>query len=92
VWLEAGELLERLLLTITREGMQYSFFNMPIEIPQLRLEMRALAGLSAWPQLLLRIGYCLEPTSPTPRRPVEDVLVKKSLMNRRFIFANTDKG
>jgi hypothetical protein len=92
VWLEAGELLERLLLTITREGMQYSFFNMPIEIPQLRLEMRALAGLSAWPQLLLRIGYCLEPTSPTPRRPVQDVLVRKSVLKHSFFFVKTEKG
>jgi hypothetical protein len=75
-WLESGELLERVLLTIVREGLQYSYFNMPIQVPELRLELRNVLGLSAWPQVLLRVGYCLTAPMPTPRRPVEDVLVK----------------
>jgi nitroreductase len=74
-WLDAGELLEKLLLTVTAEGLQTSYFNMPLQVPDLRLELRSLLGLSRWPQLLLRIGYCLTPTPVTPRRPLEDVLI-----------------
>ena len=74
-WPEAGELLEELLLTITREGLHCSYFNMPIQIPELRIELRRLIGLDAWPQLLLRVGYCLEEPVLTPRRPLEEVLI-----------------
>jgi len=77
-WLDAGELLEKLLLTVTAEGLHTSYFNMPIEVPDLRLELRTLLGLSSWPQLLLRIGYCLTPTPVTPRRPLEEVLISYS--------------
>jgi hypothetical protein len=78
-WIEAGELLERFLLTIIKEGLQYSFFNMPIEIPELRTTLRGLLGLSAWPQLLLRIGFCLTEAAATPRRPIEDVIVHSDI-------------
>jgi hypothetical protein len=79
-WLESGELLERVLLTIVHEGLQYSYFNMPIQVPELRLELRKVLGLSAWPQVLLRVGYCLTEPTPTPRRPVEDVLFKQHIV------------
>jgi hypothetical protein len=74
-WLDAGELLERLLLTIVLEDMQASYFNMPIHVPELRLRLRSTLGLASWPQLLLRVGYCLTETVPTPRRPIDEVLV-----------------
>lgn len=76
-WLEVGEILQKLLLTITREGLQYGFFNMPIEVPDLRMELRARFALPSWPQLLLRIGYCLKESARSPRRPVEEVLIKE---------------
>lgn len=74
--LETGELLERVWLAITQEGLFCSFFNMPIEVPGLRLELKKSLGLSAWPQLLLRMGYSLTPPIATPRRPVEEVLMR----------------
>lgn len=74
-WLEVGEVLQRVLLTIIREGLQYSFFNMPIELPNARLQLRQLLHLSTWPQLLLRIGYSVEQPAATPRRPVEDCML-----------------
>jgi nitroreductase len=77
VWLRSGELLQRLLLSITRQGLQYGFFNMPIEVPELRVQLRGLLGLSAWPQLLLRLGYCLTEPAPSPRRPIEEVIIEK---------------
>jgi hypothetical protein len=75
-WVEAGEILERVLLTLIREGLQASYFNMPIKVPELRVKLRSLLGIPSWPQVLLRVGFCLAEVSPTPRRPVEDVLVK----------------
>jgi hypothetical protein len=79
-WVEAGELLERLLLTVINEGLQYSFFNMPIEVPELRTALRGLLGLPAWPQLLLRIGFCLTEAATTPRRPFEEVIINSDVV------------
>ncbi len=76
-WLEAGELLERLLLGLVREGLQSSYFNMPVQVPELRVQLRALLGIPTWPQILLRIGYCLVEPAITPRRPVAEVLMKR---------------
>jgi nitroreductase len=76
-WLEAGELLQKLLLTIVRNGLQYSFFNNPVQVPELRLQLRQVIGAHDWPQLLLRVGYCLVEPPPTPRKPLEEVLVKQ---------------
>jgi hypothetical protein len=80
-WLDTGELLESLLLTIIHDGLQYSFFNMLIEVPDLRTELRRLLGLSAWPQLLLRIGFCLTEPSPTPRRSIDEVVIQTDTLN-----------
>jgi nitroreductase len=79
-WLDAGELLQELLLTAEREGLACSYFNMPMHVPEIRARLRTLIGAPAWPQLLLRIGYCLEETPRTPRRPLEDVLVPTTIV------------
>ncbi len=78
VWLAVGEVLEDILLTLTRDGLQFSFFNMPIELPEARLELRRILGIDAFPQLLLRIGYSLEKPVQSPRRSVEECLVRTS--------------
>ncbi|MHB8893678.1 MAG: Acg family FMN-binding oxidoreductase [Candidatus Geothermincolia bacterium] len=72
--LETGELLERLLLKCAMRDIQYSFFNLPVELDDLRAKIKALAGITDEPQLLLRIGYGEPNTISTPRRPVKDVL------------------
>ena len=72
-WLQTGEVHQRLCLTIVREGLQYSYFNMPVQVPELRTKLRALLGCQQWPQLILRVGYCLTPPAATPRRPLDDV-------------------
>lgn len=74
-WLDTGEMLEKLLLTIVRDGLHVSYFNMPVLVPDLRLKLRVILGLSSWPQLLLRVGYCMEETPMTPRRPIDDVII-----------------
>lgn len=79
-WLDAGELLQQLLLTAEREGLACSYFNMPMHVPEIRARLRAVIGVSSWPQLLLRTGYCLEETPRTPRRPLEDVLIPSPMV------------
>jgi hypothetical protein len=72
--LRAGEALEQLLLTITDVGLQYSFFNQPIEAETLRSRVAMLAPSKAPAQLLLRIGSAQPVTDPMPRRNVEAVI------------------
>jgi len=74
-WLACGELLQHALLILTREGLHHSYFNMPVQVPDLRVRLRAVCGLTAWPQLLLRIGFSLTEPARTPRRPVDEVLL-----------------
>jgi hypothetical protein len=71
----AGEILERLLLTITLQGLNYSFFNSAIEIDALRNRMWTVAGTDRPPQLLLRVGRASATTLPMPRRSVDEVVV-----------------
>jgi len=72
--LEAGELLERFILKLTFVSMFYSFFNLPVELDDLRAKIQSLAGIDDQPQLLLRIGYGARPKTDSLRRSVEDVL------------------
>jgi hypothetical protein len=73
--LQAGEVLEKLLLTVTACGLQYSFLNAAVEVDETRASLQMLVGGSRLPQLLLRIGATAVPAHPTPRRPVEAVIV-----------------
>lgn len=73
-WLAAGQALQRVLLTATAAGLQASFLNQPIEIPDMRNRLATELRISGRPQQLLRFGF--GPAGrPTPRRPVEDVLL-----------------
>lgn len=72
---EAGEIMERLLLTVTREALHYSFFNSVVEVGDLRQKLWALLGTARPPQLLLRVGHARTSPRPMPRRRVDEVLV-----------------
>jgi hypothetical protein len=72
-WLAVGERLAQGLLDLRRVGVWASYFNQPIQVPQLRAMVRRLLNSHAHPQLVLRLGY--GPTPPaTPRRPLDEVL------------------
>ena len=73
-WVRAGMALEFVLLTVTAAGAAASLLNQPVEIPPLRDAVRREIGVAGWPQAILRIGVGA-PVTPTPRRPVDDVLV-----------------
>jgi len=70
-WLRAGQALQRLLLAATVHGLAATPMSQPLEIPTLR-EMVTATG--RWAQLILRLGYA-QPTHPSPRRPLSEVLV-----------------
>ncbi len=72
--LQAGQALQRVLLTITSKGLDASFISAPVEVPSARAELRHLLGCGVWPQVLLRVGYG-SPLPWTPRRPLGDVLL-----------------
>ena len=71
--LQAGQAMQRVLLTATAHGLAVSFLSHLVEVRQTRLELRTLIGGGIWPQTVLRIGYGT-PVPATPRRSVEDVL------------------
>jgi nitroreductase len=71
---QAGQVLQRVLLTATDLGLAASMFSQPIEVPGIRAQLGwALTGQDT-PQMLLRFGYAIS-TPHSPRRPVSDVLV-----------------
>lgn len=72
-WLSAGQALGKILLQARAQEIWASFLNQPIEVPQLRFQLRDALGKTGFPQLLFRIGYGSEVKS-TPRRTVSEVL------------------
>jgi nitroreductase len=71
--LRAGQALERAWLTATARGLAVAPMSQPLEVPALRQLMVDPNG-SGWPQVILLLGYA-PPTTPTPRRDVDEVLV-----------------
>lgn len=70
----AGQALGRLLLEATVHGVDASFINQPIEVPEFRpATIEALGCGDKFPQLLVRLGYG-PAVEPSPRRPLADVL------------------
>ncbi|MGW4130638.1 Acg family FMN-binding oxidoreductase [Amycolatopsis japonica] len=72
--LQAGQALQRVLLTATATGLDASFISPPIMVREARAELRRILGCGVWPQVLLRVGYG-SPLPWTPRRPLDDVLL-----------------
>ncbi|MCH6160803.1 nitroreductase [Streptomyces marispadix] len=72
-WLMAGQAMERMLLTATREGLATSFATQALERPELRWLLRDPVWGSGPVQMVVRLGY--GPLDPaTPRLPLRDVL------------------
>jgi nitroreductase len=72
-WLRAGQAMQRVLLVATGHGLAATPMSQPLEIPALRESVTdTVTGWCA--QVILRVGYG-QPTTPTPRRPVAEVLL-----------------
>ncbi|MCP2260986.1 Nitroreductase family protein [Streptoalloteichus tenebrarius] len=74
---QAGQAMERVLLTATSLGLSASFLSQVVEVRPVREELRRLLGGGLEPQMLLRIGFG-SPVPAVPRRPVADLLVQDS--------------
>ncbi|MGA5302486.1 Acg family FMN-binding oxidoreductase [Nucisporomicrobium flavum] len=70
----AGQMLQRVLLTVTDAGLACSMISQPIEVPTAREHLRQSLRRSGTPQMALRIGYG-DPGRPTPRRDLDDLIV-----------------
>ncbi|MBI4663034.1 MAG: nitroreductase family protein [Verrucomicrobia bacterium] len=73
-WLAAGQALARVLLRARAAEVWASFLNQPIELPHMRQRLPHVIGRPGFPQLILRLGFGTD-VKPTPRRPVEEVLI-----------------
>ncbi len=73
-WLHAGQALQRVLLTAHGLGLQASYLNQPIQVPELRPRLQDYLARDGLPQILLRLGHGTETLPPTPRRPLGDVI------------------
>jgi len=74
-WTRCGVLLERYILKATKYDVRLSFFSQPIAIPELRDEIKRMAG-QGYPQILFSLGYA-KPVKHTPRRSLKDVLIRE---------------
>ena len=73
-WVNAGQALQRLLLTASLSGAAVALHSQPLEFPQLREFIRAELAGRGHPQMVLRIGT----TGQRPlgvRRPAGEVLL-----------------
>ncbi|AOT57379.1 MULTISPECIES: Acg family FMN-binding oxidoreductase [Streptomyces] len=72
-WLLAGQAMQRVLLQATLDGLSTSLSSQALEWPELRWLVRDPRSETAYPQIVIRVGYGPE-IPATPRRPVDSVL------------------
>ncbi len=74
-WLAAGQAMGRILLQAAARGVWASHLNQPIQLPDLREDLRRALGLEGFPHLILRLAHG-DAIPHTPRRSAEEVLVE----------------
>lgn len=72
-WVNAGQALQRILLTVSSYGAAVALHSQPIELPWLREFIRTQLTDGAYPHLVLRIGVVIQ-MAVSVRRDVDDVL------------------
>lgn len=70
---QAGQALQRVLLTATVAGLAVSVLSHTIEVPEAREELRRLVRATRAPQMVLRIGHGW-PVASSARRPMGDLV------------------
>lgn len=73
---EAGQALQRVLLTATALGLSASFLSQPIEVTENRRQLRQLLPCRLHPQTVLRLGFSSPVTTSTPRRDPADLIAR----------------
>jgi hypothetical protein len=72
-WVNAGQALQRILLTASSYGAAAALHTQPLELGWLRESIRTRLGDGAYPQLVLRLGAAIQ-AAASMRRPPGDVL------------------
>ena len=72
-WINAGQALQRILLTAAAFGVAAALHTQPIELGWLRERIPAALSDGAYPQLVLRFGVVVQ-AAASVRRPPGDVL------------------
>jgi len=87
--IEAGRAWQRLHLMATKEGLAAQPMNQPVEMVDRNVmlkrtdtfaaDLASLAQAPGWePTFTFRMGYAERPAGPSPRRPLEDVIVRSA--------------
>ncbi|HET7244973.1 MAG TPA: nitroreductase family protein [Streptosporangiaceae bacterium] len=72
-WVNAGQALQRILLTATASGVAAALHTQPLEFARLRESIRTGLSEGAYPQLVLRFGTVIQAAASVRRLP-DDVL------------------
>jgi hypothetical protein len=72
-WINAGHALQRLLLMASTCGVAAALHSQPLELPQLREDIRTQLCGGAYPQLVLRLGTIIQVAASVRRAP-DDVI------------------
>jgi hypothetical protein len=72
-WVNAGQALQRILLTASSCGVAAALHTQPLELGWLRESIRTQLSDGAYPQLVLRFGAVIQ-AAVSVRRPPDDVL------------------
>jgi nitroreductase len=72
---KAGRVFQRVALIASSLGIGAQVHNQILELPELRSELREYLRRHLHPMIIFRIGYSRSKPKPTPRRPLEDVLI-----------------
>jgi len=72
-WVNAGQALQRVLLTSAICGVAAALHSQPLELPRLREFIRTQLGDGTYPQLVLRLGTVIQ-IAVSVRRPPASVL------------------
>ncbi|MDR7276122.1 Acg family FMN-binding oxidoreductase [Catenuloplanes atrovinosus] len=75
-WVDAGQALQRVLLTAAVYGLSAQPLQQALEVPELRARVNARFG-GRRVQAVLRIGRATVAPAATPRRPVPDLLAPR---------------
>jgi hypothetical protein len=91
-WIILGRTLQRFLLETTRLGIASAYMNQACEVQKLATSMQSKLDLNEeTPQLLLRIGYA-DPMPYTPRRLVEEVILKIKKSSNHYPYHHFNIG
>jgi hypothetical protein len=76
-WINAGQALQRILLTASAGGAAAALHTQPLEFSHLRESIRTGLSDGAYPQIVVRFGMVIQ-VAASVRRPPDDVLSASS--------------